>query len=859
MSLFSGKFDAAKFCNTSRAALEQITALRGRIAASLVQRSAVIDELKAGREPQAKAKARPARPAPALARAPDPPRDGAEQVLKQEAEALILNYVETTLRDLITKQSNLNTKKCPEDLVEPLAGVCWAAPRFSYATGVPAMTTLRDQVLDKWKKHVLPRVQVPQPLANIQEGDVAAQALVRTLAQANNIRVGSFISTTTGGLSLSAGGQKTATAMTVTSLTGSLNPKSSAGSSTAAAAAVDIIAPPEGSIRVELRALPLQIADGLPLSFDLGSGQAPVDKDLRARMVLKNESHEKRTWRMGFTEEHTPRKYALSFEPSSGQLQSGKSVAVDVTLRVLCTAHLEVYATMLVSSKDETVYADLLFLRADSQLSTRLDRDEVVCLSDPIGSGAFGTVYRGTYRGLDVAIKVLSNQDVSPMLADDFRAEVAIMEKLRHPCILNFVGATHDSGAFSIVTEFCGHGNLWSALKKNKFSYSMKLKCLVDCANAMNFLHQSGILHRDLKPENLLVVSLEARSAVVCKLSDFGTTRDLNQFAKDMNCTKGIGTPLYMAPEILDGAKYEHIADVYSFGLMMYVVYAEQTPFEGELVGHPWEFSAAIRKGKRPDIPAGCPANYVQLMTRCWAADPSSRPRFNEICTTLSEMLAESFGEAPATPSAVPVAASPNGALPQNPSSSCLTSTVSAASSSVPDIMPGEIMKITDRVVIFEYCYLSQWYPAMFSIKDCKYNCCEQYTQAEKARMFNDSETLQQIMATDDASRMRYLGRCVKNYDDSAWKARIRDVSMEANLAKFRQNQTLRERLMRTGMRQIGEAVADENVWGIGLGMHDPDSEDPTRWQGQNMLGRNIMNVRAMLSRGVGINAQQHH
>ena len=81
----------------------------------------------------------------------------------------------------------------------------------------------------------------------------------------------------------------------------------------------------------------------------------------------------------------------------------------------------------------------------------------------------------------------------------------------------------------------------------------MKMKAMYDCACAMNFLHESSIMHRDLKPENLLVTSLN-RNEIVCKLSDFGTTKDVaNSVMGDMTQTKGIGTPFYMAPEVMRG------------------------------------------------------------------------------------------------------------------------------------------------------------------------------------------------------------------------------------------------------------------------------------------------------------------
>jgi serine/threonine protein kinase len=207
----------------------------------------------------------------------------------------------------------------------------------------------------------------------------------------------------------------------------------------------------------------------------------------------------------------------------------------------------------------------LLRTQLESQLTTKLDKDELRREGDPIGDGAYGVVYRGEYRGLPVAIKLLKHQsDLTSEMLADFQSEISIMEKLRHPAILGFVGAVHVRGNLAIVTEWCPYGSLFSALQKRKFSDELKCKVLLDAASGMNFLHQSGIIHRDLfvypsislccqlpthtihhsKPDNLLLVSLEPKGAIVCKLSDFGTTRDVNRFATDMQSTRGIGTPV---------------------------------------------------------------------------------------------------------------------------------------------------------------------------------------------------------------------------------------------------------------------------------------------------------------------------
>ena len=106
--------------------------------------------------------------------------------------------------------------------------------------------------------------------------------------------------------------------------------------------------------------------------------------------------------------------------------------------------------------------------------------------------------------------------------------------------------------------------------KKESVSKSMRIKILLDIAKGIEYLHSNGILHRDIKPENVLVTSLDENEVVNGKLTDFGSSRNINLLMTNMTFTKGIGTPVYMAPEILNREKYKKEADIFSFGVTMY-------------------------------------------------------------------------------------------------------------------------------------------------------------------------------------------------------------------------------------------------------------------------------------------------
>jgi len=349
-------------------------------------------------------------------------------------------------------------------------------------------------------------------------------------------------------------------------------------------------------------------------------------------------------------DEKTEFKYSLTFKPSvSFELKSGAEQKVEATLTMLCTTKLEFHISIKSWKDGAKKYKDVhIPFATESQLTTKLDPDEVKC-EDMIGEGAYGIVYSGTYRGMDVAIKLLKNQEyVTDEMKAEFATEVGMMEKLRHNAILNFVGAVHFIGQLSIVTELCPYGSFLSSMNKypESFTIGLRVKTLLDASNGMDFLHQSGIIHRDLKPDNLLMVSLEPRSSIVAKLSDFGTTRDVNSFAAKMQSTKGVGTPLFMAPEIFRCQPYNKAVDLYSFSLIIYVAFAGALPFEDDpCCQTPWAYADAIKSGKRPPVPESCPEPIADMMKKCWDDDPNKRPSFEEVHSFFRKYYKENFAQ----------------------------------------------------------------------------------------------------------------------------------------------------------------------------------------------------------------------
>jgi len=399
---------------------------------------------------------------------------------------------------------------------------------------------------------------------------------------------------------------------------------------------------------------------GYNLDFGYTGQQVPVEQELKQKIILVTNESQKFSFKI-CKRRHL--KYRFNAEPLEGTLGRGQpAIEIQLTLKMGCTTSVQLEVPILFwhgGSKDydkavETGLAEgkvfVTYLRGkmQSQLSTRLDIEEVLLYKPAIGNGAFGTVYKGRYRGLDVACKLLKDQDnLTTDMFNDFRSEVRMFELFRHPCIVNFIGAVFFPGSLALVTELCQYGALPSAMKRygpKVWTPQMKIKAMYDCARAMDFLHQSSIIHRDLKPDNLLCTSLEVHSPAVCKLSDFGTTKGSNSMMAEMKMTKGIGTPLFMAPEMMRGTQgYTTKADVYSFGIMMASVTDDgKEPYEGDpRIQSSWQFTNLVIQGLRPNVQkeSEMPAAFINLMKRCWADSPDVRPCFTQIVSELEAML----------------------------------------------------------------------------------------------------------------------------------------------------------------------------------------------------------------------------
>jgi len=142
---------------------------------------------------------------------------------------------------------------------------------------------------------------------------------------------------------------------------------------------------------------------------------------------------------------------------------------------------------------------------------------------------------------------------------------------------------------------------------------------------------------------------------------------------------------------------------------------------------------------------------------------------------------------------------------------------------------------------------LSQWYPSKFVVDGVVYWTAEHWMMSEKARLFGDEETLDEILKADSPKLAKDWGRRVSGFDQRVWNSHCFDIVVQGNIHKFTQNPDLKAKLLGTGHDILVEASTFDNIWGIGLAQDDYFATNPAVWTGKNLLGLALMKVRTLL------------
>ena len=353
-------------------------------------------------------------------------------------------------------------------------------------------------------------------------------------------------------------------------------------------------------------------------------GTLPVDAETKALLCVGNKG--RKHVKVQFIAKDGSDKFALRTEPTTVTLSRGMACEFEVFLSPLCSCTVDDKALLVVREGGASTSTTVpLGIKAETEVTTKLHYDDVVC-EKQIGEGSFGVVFKGTFRGNDVAIKKMKEVDASEASMAEFEKEVAMLDKFRCDQIVHFYGACFIPNHVMMVTEFAPCGSLMDCIMKRAEPAEMiKVKLMLDAAKGLAYLHANGILHRDIKPDNVLVFSLGEVLDVNGKLTDFGSSRNVNMLMTNMTFTKGVGTPVYMAPEVINKQKYKKPADVYSFGVMMFECFKWGEAYPKAQFKFPWQISAFVQSGERLSQQDGVSDPVFALIQRCWAHDPKDR------------------------------------------------------------------------------------------------------------------------------------------------------------------------------------------------------------------------------------------
>jgi serine/threonine protein kinase len=304
-----------------------------------------------------------------------------------------------------------------------------------------------------------------------------------------------------------------------------------------------------------------------------------------------------------------------------------------------------------------------------------------------IGGGQFGDVYTGEWLDTDVAVKC-PRSDIRDEELAVFMREVKIMSKIHHPNIVLFLGACLIKPNICLVMEYITGGNLFDYLNspgpppgpppdsgiiieesenyanstnsgtgKNssgskspetkvkaitgpspdvvakredyEIDFMESIRFAIDVARGMKYLHdRAKVVQRDLKSKNLLI-----DSTMAIKICDFGLSRLETKNNASGSTMNELGTPYWLAPEVIKKEKSGTKADVYSFAVVLWEIFTHEIPHK-EMTALEVAYAVA-HKGLRPTIKKGTPPTVASLMRRCWKSNPDHRPDFSEILDLL--------------------------------------------------------------------------------------------------------------------------------------------------------------------------------------------------------------------------------
>ncbi|XP_008192286.2 mitogen-activated protein kinase kinase kinase 11 isoform X2 [Tribolium castaneum] len=270
-------------------------------------------------------------------------------------------------------------------------------------------------------------------------------------------------------------------------------------------------------------------------------------------------------------------------------------------------------------------------------------------LEEVIGVGGFGKVYRGVWRGHEVAVKAARQDpdaDISVTLENVVK-EAKLFCLLKHENIVSLEGVCLQEPNLCLVLEYCRGGSLNRVLAGRKIRPDVLVDWAIQIARGMDYLHCGApisLIHRDLKSSNVLLreaIENDDLLSKTLKITDFGLAREVYKTTRMSQA----GTYAWMAPEVIKNSTFSRASDVWSYGVVLWELLTGETPYKG-IDTLAVAYGVAVNKLTLP-IPSTCPQPWRELMEKCWKSDPHLRPSFEQILFDLELIFNSSFTQTP--------------------------------------------------------------------------------------------------------------------------------------------------------------------------------------------------------------------